>query len=62
MSAARKEAFDLFAGLGSLSKRNLQWYEGLSDEGKKVVAPFVLMRWWAILFQIDWLREQPPHP
>lgn len=39
------ETFDLFAFLGSLSKRELAAYDKLSDSAKKAVAPFVLMRW-----------------
>ncbi len=39
------DAFDLFATLGRISKGDTQWYEKLSDDAKKGVAPFVLMRW-----------------
>lgn len=42
---ADRDAFDLFAGLASLGKRNLAWYDGLSEEGQKAAAPLVLMRW-----------------
>lgn len=40
-----KDAFDLFAGLESLTAGNFEWYAKLSDEGKKAAAPFVIMRW-----------------
>jgi hypothetical protein len=42
---AFSEAFDLFAFLGTLSKRSLDAYDKLSPEGQKAVAPFVLQRW-----------------
>lgn len=44
-------AFDLFAGLTALSKKgtfglsNTTWFDGLSLEGQKAAAPFVMMRW-----------------
>ena len=37
--------FDLFGGLESLAKSDYEWYEKLSDDGKKQVAPLVLARW-----------------
>lgn len=37
--------FDLFQGLADLSKRDLRWYEGLSDEDQKAALPFVITRW-----------------
>lgn len=40
-----RDAFDLFAGLDSLTAGDMQWYEKLSDEGKKAAAPFIIMRW-----------------
>lgn len=40
-----KDAFDLFAGLESLTAGDLSWYDKLSPEGKKAAAPFVIMRW-----------------
>lgn len=40
-----REAFDLFAALDSLTAGDLNWYSNLSPEGKKVAAPFVIMRW-----------------
>ena len=43
--AIDKEAFDLFAFLGQLSKRDQQAYSKLSEEGKKAAHPFVIMRW-----------------
>jgi len=42
---ANRDAFDLFAGLDSLTAGNLQWYEQLTDEGRKAAAPFVIQRW-----------------
>ena len=42
---ASKDAFDLFAGLDSLTAGDLNWYDRLSPEGKKAAAPFVIMRW-----------------
>lgn len=42
---AFNEAFDLFAFLGTLSKRDLTAYDKLSDEAKKAAAPFVVQRW-----------------
>lgn len=39
--------FDLFASLGQLSKRDLQWYEKQDEDTKKAVAPFIMMRWMA---------------
>jgi hypothetical protein len=39
------EAFDLWAFLSTLSKRDLQAYEKLTAEAQRGVAPFVLMRW-----------------
>lgn len=44
-------AFDLFAGLAALSKKgqfglsNISWFDGLTPEGQKAAAPFVMMRW-----------------
>lgn len=38
-------AFDLFAGLDSLTVGDLNWYDKLTDDGKKAAAPFVIMRW-----------------
>jgi hypothetical protein len=44
-------AFDLFAGLAALSKKgalglsNTTWFDGLTPEGQKAAAPFVMMRW-----------------
>lgn len=40
-----RDAFDLFAGLEQLGRRNLDWYSSLSPEGKKAAAPLVIMRW-----------------
>jgi len=40
-----KEAFDLFAFLGQLNRRDMHAYERLSDEGKKAASPLVIMRW-----------------
>lgn len=42
---AFSDAFDLFAFLGKLSKRDMSAYSKLSPEGQKACAPFVLMRW-----------------
>ena len=48
---ADRSSFDLFAGLGALSKKgpintpNLGWFDSLSAEGQKAAAPFVIMRW-----------------
>jgi hypothetical protein len=42
---ADRDALDLFGFLSQLSRRDLSSYDKLSDEAKKVVAPFVLMRW-----------------
>jgi len=44
---ADRDAFDLFAGLDSLTAGDLNWYDKLSDDGKKAAAPFVIMRWLA---------------
>lgn len=38
-------AFDLFKGLSDLSKRDLRWYQNLSEEEQKGAAPFVIGRW-----------------
>lgn len=40
-----KNAFDLFDGLSELTAGNLQWYDNLSDEGKKSAAPLIIARW-----------------
>lgn len=42
---ASKDAFDLFAGLDNLTAGDLQWYDKLTDDGKKAAAPLVIMRW-----------------
>lgn len=42
---ADRDAFDLFAFLGQLNRRNLQAYDQLTDEGKKAAHPLVIMRW-----------------
>lgn len=42
---ADRDAFDLFAFLGQLNKRNLQAYDQLTDDGKKAAHPLVIMRW-----------------
>lgn len=42
---ADRDAFDLFAFLGQLNKRNLEAYDQLTDEGKKAAHPLVIMRW-----------------
>ena len=42
---ADRDAFDLFAFLGQLNKRNLQAYDALTEEGKKAAHPLVIMRW-----------------
>ncbi len=40
-----RDSFDLFAGLSALGRKDLNWFEGLSAEGQKAAAPFVMMRW-----------------
>lgn len=40
-----ENAFDLFQGLASLSAGNKEYYNDLSEAGKKGVAPFVMARW-----------------
>ncbi len=42
---AFNQAFDLFAFLNTLSKRDFSAYDRLSDEAQKVAAPFVTQRW-----------------
>ena len=42
---ADRDAFDLFAFLGQLNKRNLQAYDQLTDEGKKAAHPLVIIHW-----------------
>lgn len=37
--------FDLFAGLSSLSKGNMNWYKSLSPEAQKQAHPYVIARW-----------------
>jgi hypothetical protein len=37
--------FNIFKGLNELGKKNLNWYNSLSDQDKKVASPFVMMRW-----------------
>lgn len=43
--ATHKNDFDLFAGLAALGKKELAWFDSLSEAGKKAAAPFVMMRW-----------------
>jgi hypothetical protein len=43
--AIDKGAFDLFAFLSALNKRDLHAFDKLSDEGKKAAHPLVIMRW-----------------
>lgn len=38
-------SFDLFQGLSDLSKRDLRWYQNLSEEDQKSASPFVIARW-----------------
>jgi hypothetical protein len=38
-------SFDLFEGLGSLSKGNKSWFSSLNPDGQKAAAPFVITRW-----------------
>jgi len=40
-----KSDFDLFAGLAALGRKDLSWFESLSEAGQKAAAPFVMMRW-----------------
>lgn len=40
-----ENTFDLFQGLSSLSSGNKEWYNDLSEAGKKGAAPFVMARW-----------------
>lgn len=40
-----KDAFDLFAFLGELNRRNLNAYTELSPEGQKAAHPLVIQRW-----------------
>lgn len=40
-----RSAFDLFAGLASLSRGDKFWFQNLSTEGQKAAAPFVMTRW-----------------
>jgi hypothetical protein len=42
---ADRSAFDLFAGLAALGRRDIHWYDGLTPEGQKAAAPFVMARW-----------------
>lgn len=37
--------FDLFAGLGQLSRRNMQYYSELKPELQKSAVPLVMSRW-----------------
>lgn len=43
--AADRDAFDLFAFLGQLNKRDLQAFDKLTEEGQKAAHPLVIMRW-----------------
>ena len=43
--AFNKEAFDLFAFLDALNKRDMEAYSKLSEEGQKAAHPLVVMRW-----------------
>jgi hypothetical protein len=38
-------SFDLFHGLGQLSKGYQQWYDRLTPEDQKTASPFVIGRW-----------------
>jgi hypothetical protein len=42
---ADRDAFDLFAFLGALKRRDLQAYAKLSPNAKKAAHPLVIMRW-----------------
>lgn len=42
---ADKDAFDLFALLGQLNRRDMKAFEKLSEGGQKAAHPFVIMRW-----------------
>lgn len=40
-----KDAFDLFAFLGQLNRRDLQAFDKLTEAGQKAAHPLVIMRW-----------------
>jgi hypothetical protein len=40
-----RDAFDLFAFLGRLNRRDMKAFENLSEDGQKAAHPFVIMRW-----------------
>lgn len=43
--AVDRDAFDLFAFLGALNRRDLQAFNKLTEEGQKAAHPLVIMRW-----------------
>ena len=43
--AVDKSAFDLFAFLGQLNRRDTKAFEKLTEDGQKVAHPLVIMRW-----------------
>jgi hypothetical protein len=45
MMATDRDAFDLFAFLGALNRRDLQAFDKLTEEGQKAAHPLVIMRW-----------------
>src|SRR5688572_7896274 len=40
-----KSKFDLFKALGSINKKDINYYKNLSEEEAKGLFPLVLMRW-----------------
>ena len=43
----KKDEFDLFPALDSITAGDYAWFDKLSDSGKKAASPLVLMRWLA---------------